>query len=123
MKKDLVKKHLQNLRRARVRARIVGTPERPRLSVFRSLLGVYAQLIDDEAGKTVVAVRSNEIDSKIDAGERRGKTATAYRVGRALAEKAQAQGITAVVFDRGSNKYHGRVAAGAEGARGGGVLG
>ena len=91
MKKDLVKKHLQNLRRARVRARIVGTPERPRLSVFRSLLGVYAQLIDDEAGKTVVAVRSNEIDSKIDAGERRGKTATAYRVGRALAEKARAK--------------------------------
>ncbi len=108
-------------RRARVRAQISGTASRPRLNVFRSLLGMSAQLIDDEAGKTLVSANSKS-DAKIgDAGERKGKVAVAYLVGKALAEKAKAKGITMVVFDRAGYAYHGRVAALAEGARDGGL--
>lgn len=108
-------------RRARVKARIWGTKERPRLNVFRSLRGIYAQCIDDETGRTVVGLQSVDVDAKIDAGERTGKTAEAYRQGRTLAEKAKSAHITRVVFDRAGYAYHGRVKALAEGARDGGL--
>jgi len=106
-------------RHRRVRAKIIGTAARPRLAVFRSLRYVTAQLIDDGAGKTVVAASSRGL--KGDAGERKGKVAAAYLAGLALAEKAQACGVGAVVFDRGGFAYQGRVAAVADGARDGGL--
>jgi len=109
-------------RRMSIRARVHGTAERPRLSVFRSLTGVYAQLIDDEAGKTLMAVHSKKVDaSKADAGERSGKIAVAYALGKAIAEQAKAANVQVVVFDRGGFAYHGRVKAVAEGARDGGL--
>lgn len=109
-------------RTLRVRAKIIGTPGRPRLSVFRSLRGMYVQLIDDTTGTTVVSAEPKvDFDAKADAGERKGKTAVAYVLGKALAKKAQAKGITSIVFDRGGYRYHGRVAAVADGARDGGL--
>ncbi len=107
-------------RHARIRATISGTAERPRLSVYRSLLGMYAQLIDDTTSTTVVGVSSKEKFSG-DAGERTGKVKLAYLLGKALAEKAKEKNITTVVFDRGGFAYQGRVAAFAEGARDGGL--
>ncbi|HEX2128848.1 MAG TPA: 50S ribosomal protein L18 [Solirubrobacterales bacterium] len=99
-------------RRRRVRAKIRGTAERPRLSVFRSNKGIFAQLIDDNAGKTVAAVNWIEPDlRKLGAGEQ------AKRAGELLAERAKAAGVETCVFDRGGYRYHGRVRALAEGAR------
>ena len=97
-------------RRSRVRSRISGTPERPRLAVFRSSKHIYAQLIDDVSGKTLAAASS----VKIDTG---AKTELSIAVGKELAQKAQKAGITQVVFDRGGYQYHGRVKALAEAAR------
>ena len=98
----------------RVRARIHGTAECPRLSVKRSLKHIYAQLIDDVAGRTLASASDKDVT--------KGKPAeTAKAVGAKLAEKAKAAGITQVVFDRGSNRYMGRVAALADGAREGGL--
>ena len=109
-------------RRGRVRAKINGTASCPRLSVFRSLRGMYVQLIDDAAGKTLVSADpKKDYTPKSDAGKRTGKTAIAYVLGKALAEKAKAKGITSIVFDRGGYRYHGRVQAVAEGAREGGL--
>lgn len=108
-------------RHARVRAKISGTADRPRLSVFRSLDGVFAQLVDDAAGRTIMSAGIKDADAKIDAGERKGKVADAYRVGFALAKKAQEKKIAAAVYDRGGYRYHGRVQAIAEGARDGGL--
>ncbi len=107
-------------RRARVRARVSGTSERPRLNVFRGLVTMYAQLIDDTTGKTLAAVHSKGI-KKGDAGERKGKTATAYLIGQAIAEAAKAKKISSVVFDRAGYAYHGRVKALLEGVRDGGI--
>ncbi len=103
-------------RRRRVRSRVTGTAERPRLSVFRSNKGVFAQLIDDRAGHTVAAVNWIEPELKT-------LTATdqAKRAGELLAERAKAAGVETCVFDRGGYKYHGRVKALAEGAREGGL--
>jgi large subunit ribosomal protein L18 len=111
-------------RRLRVRATVSGTAARPRLSVNRSLLHVRVQLIDDVAGKTIVGVSDVTLQKTalVSVGERKGKIARAYAVGRLLAEQAKAQGVTTVVFDRGGRQYHGRVAAVAEGARDGGLL-
>lgn len=109
-------------RHARVRAVISGTAARPRLSVSRSLKHMRVQLIDDAAKRTLVAVIDTELTGKPDAGERTGKVAAAYAVGTLLAAKAQKAGITTVVFDRGSARYHGRVAAVADGARAGGLI-
>jgi large subunit ribosomal protein L18 len=104
-------------RRRRVRARIVGTAERPRLSVYRSNRGVFAQLIDDRKGHTVAAVNWIEPDlRKLSAGEQ------AKRAGELLAERAKAAGVESCVFDRGGYQYHGRVKALAEGAREGGLV-
>jgi large subunit ribosomal protein L18 len=108
-------------RQARVRKVIIGSAQRPRLNVFRSLRGMYAQLIDDAKGVTLLSVHSKTDAKAGDAGERTGKIAIAYKLGKRLAEKAQEKGITTVVFDRAGYKYHGRVKAVAEGARDGGL--
>ena len=104
-------------RHKRVRAKISGTPERPRLNVFRSETNIYAQIIDDVAGKTLVAASSLEKGFECDGT----KTDAAKKVGMMVAERAKAAGIECVVFDRGGYVYHGRVAALAEGAREGGL--
>lgn len=103
-------------RHARIRAKVEGTTSRPRLSVFRSLTNIYAQVIDDESGKTLVS--ASTIDEELKA-QMVGKTKTeaAKLVGKAVAERAKKAGVTTVVFDRGGYKYHGRVAALAEAAR------
>lgn len=114
-------KRLRRLRRhRRVRKRVFGTPERPRLNVFRSLKHIYAQIIDDERGHTLAA--ASTLDPEIrDKIKEMTKTEQAAVVGRTLAHRALAAGITAVVFDRGGYKYHGRVKALAEAAREGGL--
>ena len=101
-------------RHRRVRKQIVGTAERPRLAVFRSNRHIYAQLIDDLAGQTLVSASTMEKDAKIDSP---GTVDAARAVGKAVAERAKLAGIERVVFDRGGFKYHGRVAAVAEAAR------
>jgi len=107
-------------RHRRVRARVSGTPVRPRLNVFRSLANIYAQLIDDQAGATLASASSvdNELKASLDGKK---KSEQAKLVGKAIAERAKAKGITQAVFDRGGYKYHGRVKALAEGAREGGL--
>jgi large subunit ribosomal protein L18 len=103
-------------RRRRVRAKIHGTAETPRISVFRSNRGVFAQLIDDDAGRTLAAVQWTEAELRSLKPMEQAKKA-----GELLAERAKAAGVTTVVFDRGGYQYHGRVAALAEGAREGGL--
>jgi large subunit ribosomal protein L18 len=107
---------LRKARHSRLRKRIEGTSERPRLAVFRSLQHIYAQIIDDSTGNTIVAASSQEKDLKA-AGNAEG----AKKVGEALAKRAKDKGINAVVFDRGGFRFHGRVASLAEGAREGGL--
>jgi large subunit ribosomal protein L18 len=103
-------------RRRRVRAKVHGTADRPRLSVFRSNRGVFAQLIDDDAARTVVAVSWTEPDlRKLKAAEQ------AKKAGELLAERAKQSGVESCVFDRGGYQYHGRVKELAEGAREGGL--
>ena len=113
----MVKKYDSNAQRLkrhrRVRAKISGTAERPRLAVFRSSKNIYAQLIDDVAGNTLVAAASNEKDFGIYGGN----CDAAKKVGALIAERALAKGIDTVVFDRGGYVYHGRVQALAEAAR------
>ena len=104
-------------RHKRVRAKISGTPECPRLNVFRSEKNIYAQVIDDVAGNTLVAASSHEKGFAAKGGNCEG----AALVGKTLAERALAKGIEEVVFDRGGYVYHGRVQALAEGAREGGL--
>lgn len=111
---------IRQLRHSRVRARVAGTAAVPRLSVFRGLSSIVAQLIDDAKGNTLCQVRSQEITPVAVAGKS-AKVALAYQVGEQLAVKARAQGITKTVFDRGGYRFHGRVAAVAEGARAGGL--
>ncbi len=108
-------------RHLRIRKKIFGTPERPRLSVFRSLKHIYAQIIDDTIGHTLVA--ASTLDPEIRE-ELKGKTKTeqAKLVGKLIAKRALEKGITKVVFDRGGHKYHGRVKALAEAAREGGLI-
>ncbi len=101
-------------RHARVRKNVSGTPQRPRLVVTRSLRHVVVQVVDDRAGRTLASASSLEADVRALTGD---KTAKARRVGELVAERARAAGIEAVVFDRGGNQYHGRVAAVADGAR------
>jgi large subunit ribosomal protein L18 len=103
-------------RRRRVRAKIVGTAERPRISVFRSNRGIQAQLVDDLAGHTLAAVSWTENDLRpLKPMEQAGKA------GELLAERAKAAGVEAAVFDRGGYRYHGRVKAFADGVREGGL--
>lgn len=107
-------------RHARVRRRVVGTPERPRLTVFRSLKHIYAQVIDDRVGRTVAAASSRTgPGAEVAKGKKPLEAAAA--VGGALAEAAKAAGVAKVCFDRGPYHYHGRVKALADAARKGGL--
>jgi large subunit ribosomal protein L18 len=110
-------KYQQRLRRRfRVSKRVRGTPDRPRLCIFRTLKHMYAQVIDDEAGKTLVA--ASTIDKDLRAGVKKGgNKAAAQAVGKAIAQRALAAGVKDVCFDRREFKYHGRVAALAQAAR------
>jgi large subunit ribosomal protein L18 len=113
----LTKRQSRLRRRRRVRARVTGTAARPRLSVYRSNRGVFAQLIDDGKGHTVAAVNWIEPElRKVTASEQ------AKRAGELLAERAKKAGVETCVFDRGGYQYHGRVQALAEGAREGGLV-
>ena len=111
----LDKRGQKTRRRGRIRRKIFGTAERPRLSVYRSNVHIYAQLVDDLDGHTLVAADSREV------GEVENRTEAAGKVGELIASRASEAGLEHVVFDRGGNKYHGRVAALAEGARSGGL--
>jgi len=114
-------RELRLRRHARLRKRVKGSPERPRLSVFRSNIHIYAQVIDDTTGHTMVAASSKD---RALAAELSNKTKTerAQAVGKLLSERAKAAGIEKVVFDRGGYKYHGRVQALADAAREGGLI-
>lgn len=114
--RPLTRRAARRRNHARIRRKIAGTPERPRLAVFRSLRHIYAQVIDDAAGRTLAAAGSAEKD--LEGG---GNASGAARVGAVLAERARAAGVEAVVFDRGGAKYHGRVRALAEAVREGGI--
>ncbi len=115
------KKRREKIRK-RVRSKIFGTPERPRLSVYRSLKHIYAQIIDDTRGHTLVAMSSLSKEIKDELKNAKTKTEVSKIVGLALAKKAIEKGIVRVVFDRNGYKYHGRVKALAEGAREGGLV-
>lgn len=116
-KKELLKKNeARGRRHRRVRRRVLGTPEKPRLAVFRSNREIYAQVIDDLAGATLVSASSAEVK---DSGLK--KSQVAGKVGEILASKAKEEKIGQVVFDRGGYLFHGRVKALAEGARKGGI--
>lgn len=104
---------------SRIRKKIYGTSERPRLRVFKSNRHIYAQLIDDVAGHTMVTMST--LDKGFELGEDKGKTGAAKKVGELLANRAKAAGISKVVFDRGGSVYHGRVKSLSEGAREGGL--
>jgi large subunit ribosomal protein L18 len=108
---------LRRKRHSRIRLRIEGSPQRPRLSIFRSSKFIYAQVIDDSVGRTLASASSRE--ATLAAGS--GKVDPARAVGRAVAERAKAAGVRAVVLDRGGYRYHGRVRSLAEGAREGGL--
>ena len=111
----------RDIRKARIRRRVNGSAARPRLAVFRSLNHIYAQLVDDDAARTLVAAdsRSKEFIGRHRAG---GNVAAAKAVGETLAQRAREQGIERVVFDRGGYMYHGRVNALADAARAGGLV-
>jgi len=112
-------KSVQRKRRHfRLRKKISGTTARPRLVVTRSSRHMFAQIVDDTVGKTLVTASTLEVDVRSLEGD---KTAKATKVGQLVADRAKAAGIDTVVFDRGGNKYHGRVAAVADGAREGGL--
>ena len=108
-------------RRKRVRSRVLGTSERPRLNIFRSARHMYAQIIDDSIGSTLVAASTLSPEIRPKLGELKGKIEPAQEVGRLIAEKAKEKGIGQVVFDRNGFLYHGRIKAVADGARKGGL--
>lgn len=114
MNQDKAKQLGKKRRAIRVRAKVTGTLLRPRLSVFKSNANMFAQIIDDTTGKTLVSAHTK----KVTAGN---KTEAGFKMGQTLAELAKKAGITKVVFDRGGNLYHGRIKAVADGARDGGL--
>jgi large subunit ribosomal protein L18 len=120
MAKNKTRSEARERRHMKVRSRVSGTPERPRLSVYRSLSEIYAQIIDDKAGQTLASASTldHELRSHV-AGVK--KSEQARKIGQALAERAKAKGIKQVVFDRGGYRYIGRVKALADGAREGGL--
>jgi large subunit ribosomal protein L18 len=118
MKKTKTARAARIRRHERLRKSVTGTTERPRLAVYRSLTHIYAQVIDDSQGRTLVAASDVEKDVR---GGKGNKTERAKLVGEALAKKAKGAGVSQVVFDRGGNRYHGRVRALAEAAREGGL--
>ena len=105
-------------RHLRVRKKVAGTPARPRLVVFRSSKHIYAQVVDDTRGITLLGAADTSEGVQVDG---KGKTARSFALGQLIASRAKAQGITRVVFDRGGYQYHGRVKAVADGARKGGL--
>ncbi len=114
------KKMRRERRKLRIRKRVYGTPQRPRLTVFRSLQNIYAQLIDDQSGRTVVEAssRSKEVLSELPYG---GNAKAAAKVGELLGQRAAAKGITQAAFDRNGFRYHGRLKALADAARAAGL--
>ena len=118
MPKDKESRKYRIVRHARVRKKVHGSTERPRLCIFRSLRHIYAQVIDDSVGHTIAAASSNETPDAT-AGS---KAAISQAVGKLLAERAKEKGVTQVVFDRGGYKFHGRVKALAEGSREAGLV-
>jgi large subunit ribosomal protein L18 len=115
-------KHQARLRRhRRVRGKVSGTAERPRLVVYRSNRGIFAQLVDDSSGRTLASARWTGVAEAQDKKTQRSKTEQATAVGKALADAAKKAGIETCVFDRGGYLYHGRVKALADGAREGGL--
>ena len=115
MNKEIVKQIKKQRRADRVRAKLFGTAERPRLSVFKSNTGMYLQLIDDENGKTLASAQTKEVKKKDK------KNIVSKELGKIIAKKALEKNIKKVIFDRGSSPYHGRIEAVAEGAREGGL--
>ncbi len=113
MKRSIDKDARRRRIHVRIRRKVKGTPERPRLAVFRSLKHIYAQIIDDRAGRTIVSASSNEKGASASGGNLAGARA----VGQLVAERAREKGITRVVFDRGGYLYHGRIKALADAAR------
>jgi len=112
--RKLIDKNARRMRiHSRIRSRVKGVPERPRLAVFRSLKHIYAQIIDDRAGRTIAAASSNEKSASASGGN----VAGAKAIGKLVAERAIAQGVKQVVFDRGGYLYHGRIKALADAAR------
>ena len=119
IRKPKTQAQLRKRRQLRVRRKVQGTPERPRLVIFRSLKHIYAHLVDDTKGRVIMGLAdSSEGVAKADA---KGKVGKGYAVGQALAAKAKEAGISKVVFDRAGYAYHGRVKAVADGARKGGL--
>ena len=118
IKRSTTKQAARGRRHARLRKRITGTAQRPRLVVSRSARHVFVQVVDDTVGKTVASASTMEADLRTFDGD---KTAKAKQVGQLVATRAKDAGVEAVVFDRGGNKYAGRVAAIADGAREGGL--
>ena len=114
----LLRKTRRDRRKMGLRKTIRGTPERPRLTVFRSLKHIYAQVIDDVSGRTLASASTMEADLRSGAT---GNVAAATKVGERVGERAKAAGVTGVVFDRGGYRYHGRVAAVADAARAAGL--
>lgn len=115
-----IKNRKRSRRRAAIRKRMWGTASRPRLVVFRSLKHIYAQIIDDDKGSTLCSMSTVAKDFSAEKGQK--KTEVSFQIGLKLGEKAIAQGISAVAFDRSGYKYHGRVKALADGARKAGLV-
>ena len=118
MPRDKDSRKLRVVRHRRVRNKVIGTAQRPRLCVFRSLRGIYAQVIDDARGHTLAHATSHEVNL----ADAVSKTAASEAVGKLVAERAIAAGVTTVVFDRGGYQFHGRVKALADAAREGGLV-
>ena len=112
------KRESRSRRKSRIRKKVIGTQEKPRLSIFRSLNHIYVQAIDDSTGKTLFAASSSEVKGK---SKGTGNRDAAKAVGELIASKCKDKGIESVVFDRGGYLYHGRVKAVADGAREGGL--
>lgn len=118
MKSNVNRDEVRRRIHTRIRKRVKGSAERPRLAVFRSLCHIYAQVIDDRSGRTLAAASSAEKSTTVKTG---GNVDAAKAVGTLVAERAKAAGVNAVVFDRGGFLYHGRVKALADAARAGGL--
>ena len=116
MNKEINKKKKLNRRKVKVRSKVIGTAEKPRLSVFRSNKGLYLQLINDDKSLTLVSAYITEIKEN-----KNNKTDNSFKLGELIAKKAIDKKITKIVFDRNGNKYHGRIKAVADGARAGGL--
>ncbi len=113
MKRPVTREDYRRRRHFRVRKKVNGTSERPRLVIYRSLKHIYAQLVDDDTQRTIMTVTDNGLDGK--------KSEKSFEVGKRIAARAKEAGVTKIVFDRGGYLYHGRVKAVADGAREGGL--